>query len=172
MCKNAKKKSDESTLHLTRHGFTLAEILIGMLIAVLSAAGIIKGLVFANAMSEKNLCEQAAFALSVNIVEQLKSHTFSKLEEVSQLKNPTISLYTNSNSLQQLFLGAPNSIPIEVIATGSSGTDQKRNILVELTPAITELEKAVLLIEVEYAFDDPLLNRSQTRSLKFISTQL
>lgn len=141
-------------------GLTLVEAIIALAILSSVSLTLAKSLIWIQYTAENNLYQSTAFTVATGILEQIKSSSALNLREAEsagtfQLK---ASIENGTSAGDILTLGTENTLAVDIVTNG----DNPKSIPLRLTPSIKPIGQGSYLLKIQYEYDHPKHNRSQT----------
>ena len=149
-------------------GFSLAEVMIALLLFGLMATGFTQACMFARKSAESAVAENVALNVALGYMNQLKTFTYGVL--MASANDPTVALPTMSSATATDYLYQNAYVTKTVIMQRDSTGATVLSMDVDIMPVISDASGgtnwSIAGIQIFYRWRDPVTNNLRTASIR------
>lgn len=149
-----------------KRGYSLAEVVITMLILALFVLAFTRGLTYAKYTAEDNLYDSTALNVAVSTIEQMKGAGLSAIENPPTVGGKDVfQMVVDAGNIRNLVLNEVNIIDVPLVTDASGNVGKSFEI--KMTPTIEQMSSYNgYWLTVEYSYEHPRSKRVRSNIIR------
>lgn len=164
------QRLEHRALRLTsgRKGFSIAEVLIALMLLGVMAVAITGACMFARRSAESAVAENTALTTAQGYMEQIKTFTYASL--MASVSDASVPINTMSSLTANDYLYQNAYATKVVVLRRDSGGAAVQSLSVDIMPVLSDASsgtgREIVGIQIFYRWRDPITNQLRTASIR------